>query len=154
MTNLPREQWVHALSALPEARLQAVVDALPADLRVSPKALPQAGLGMLKMRDSAFGDAFYLGEFPLAGCWVTVTTPEGRSIEGAAWIMDDRTEYAEQLALCDAVMAGRLPGWEAVAELLDHGMRERARRASERKAMLARTKVDFSLLDDVGDDDD
>jgi alpha-D-ribose 1-methylphosphonate 5-triphosphate synthase subunit PhnG len=62
-------------------------------------------------------------------------------------------ERAEELALCDAVLAARLPGWRQVYELLQEGMARRAENSRERKAMLARTRVDFSLLDDVGGDD-
>jgi alpha-D-ribose 1-methylphosphonate 5-triphosphate synthase subunit PhnG len=153
MNNLSREEWVSALSAVPEAALREVVDAFPATWTVRPKALPQAGLGMLKMRDSALGEPFYLGEFPLTTCWVKVTTETGDVAEGAALVMDDRIERAEKMALCDAVLASRLPGWEQVMELVKQGAERRRDIARERKSMLARTRVDFSLLDDVGDDD-
>lgn len=152
MTDLSREEWVSVLSAVPEAVLREVVNSFPTTWTVSPKALPQAGLGMLKMRDSALSEAFYLGEFPLATCWVTVTTETGDVAEGAALVMDDQVERAEQMALCDAVLAARLPGWQQVAELVEQGAERRRCLARERKVMLARTRVDFSLLDDVGDD--
>jgi len=154
MNKLPREAWASALSAVPKDSLSAVIDRFPSSWKIRPKALPQAGLGMLKMRDSALGDAFYLGEFPLATCWVTVVTEAGDTAEGATLIMDDRIERAEQLALCDAVLSARLPGWQRVAELVELGVERRNEWARERKSMLARTRVDFSLLDDVGDDDD
>jgi alpha-D-ribose 1-methylphosphonate 5-triphosphate synthase subunit PhnG len=153
MNELAREEWVRALSAVPETRLTEVVDALPSEWKIRPDTLPQAGLGMLKMRDSAFNEPFYLGEFPLASCSVTVTTGSGETAQGAALVMDDRVERAEQLALCDAVLAARLPGWRQVYELLLEGMARRAEISRERKAMLARTRVDFSLLDDVGGED-
>jgi alpha-D-ribose 1-methylphosphonate 5-triphosphate synthase subunit PhnG len=153
MSELAREEWVSALSAVSESRLSAVVKALASDWQIRPKTLPQAGLGMLKMRDSALNEPFYLGEFPLASCSVTVTTGSGETAEGAALVMDDRVERAEELALCDAVLAARLPGWRQVYELLQEGMARRAENSRERKAMLARTRVDFSLLDDVGGDD-
>lgn len=148
-----REQWVSALTAVPEAALKAVVDGFPASWSIRPKVLPQAGLGMLKLRDSAFNEPFYLGEFPLASCWITLTTDDGTTVEGAAQVMDDRVECVEQLALCDAVLAARLPGWESVSSLVEQGMAVRERTAQQRKTILARTRVDFSLLDDVGDDD-
>lgn len=155
MTNeYPREEWLAALSAVPEERLNSVIDPIAARLKVSPRALPQAGMGMLKMRDTALNEAFYLGEFPLATCWVSVSDEEGREVEGAAQVMDDRVERAERLALCDAVLAGRLPGWESVNELVEQGVEQRRRVAAERKAMLLRTRVDFSLLDDIGGEDD
>ncbi|MCG8123513.1 MAG: phosphonate C-P lyase system protein PhnG, partial [Candidatus Thiodiazotropha taylori] len=64
-----------------------------------------------------------------------------------------RMERAEQLAVCDAVMTGRLPGWQKVEALLQEGSARREQISRERKAMLARTKVDFSLLEDVGSED-
>jgi alpha-D-ribose 1-methylphosphonate 5-triphosphate synthase subunit PhnG len=151
--NLSREEWVSAISAVPEQKLAHVVNSFPKDWKVTPKALPQEGLGLLKMRDSALGDAFYLGEFPLATCWLRITTADGICAEGAATVMDDRIERAEQMALCDAVLAARLPGWQAVEQLIKEGRERRHSKARERKSMLARTRVDFSLLDDVGQDD-
>ncbi|MET0043030.1 MAG: phosphonate C-P lyase system protein PhnG [Candidatus Thiodiazotropha sp. 6PLUC3] len=152
MSNLPREQWVRALSAVPEEALASAVQNFPNAWKVTPKALSQEGLGLLKFRDSALGDAFYLGEFPLASCWLSITTPDGVNAEGAAMVMDVRAERAEQMALCDAVLSSRLPGWEAVAKLNDQGCEQLALKARERKTMLAKTRVDFSLLDDVGEE--
>jgi alpha-D-ribose 1-methylphosphonate 5-triphosphate synthase subunit PhnG len=151
MTNIPREEWVSAMRAVPEQALSRVVHSFPKEWKVTPKALPQEGLGLLKMRDSALGDAFYLGEFPLASCWLSVTTSEGATAEGAAIVMDDRVERAEHMALCDAVLSAQLPGWEGVASLIDEGRRQQEIVARERKSMLARTRVNFSLLDEVED---
>jgi alpha-D-ribose 1-methylphosphonate 5-triphosphate synthase subunit PhnG len=108
---------------------------------------------MIQLNDSAFDEPFYLGEFPLASAWVEVRTADGQVAEGAAQIMDDRIELAETLALCDAVLSARLPGWEQLAELLQQGMEIIETTRQERKQMLASTQVDFSLLDDMGDDD-
>jgi alpha-D-ribose 1-methylphosphonate 5-triphosphate synthase subunit PhnG len=151
MNELAREEWVGVLNLVPDSALHEVVDSFPGEWLIKPKSLPQAGLGMLKMRDSAFGEPFYLGEFPLATCWITVTTQEGNSAEGAALIMDDQIERAEQIALCDAVLSSKLPGWQKVQDLIDHGKCLKEKQAIERKAMLALTRVDFSLLDDVGE---
>jgi alpha-D-ribose 1-methylphosphonate 5-triphosphate synthase subunit PhnG len=153
MNEIAREDWLSALSAVPEEQLNALVDALSATWVVRPRTLPQAGLGMLRMRDSALNEAFHLGEFPLASCSISVTIESGETAEGAALVMDDRVERAERLALCDAILAARLPGWRQVFALLFDGMTRRDDLNHERKAMLARTRVDFSLLDDVGGDD-
>lgn len=153
LERLPREEWCAALRLAPQDELQRLLDAISKDWRIVPKALPQAGLGMLKLRDSAFNEPFYLGEFPLATCWIGVVTADGREVEGAALTMDDEVQQAERLALCDAVLSARLPGWQSLEVLLAQGWRKRRLIAQERKAMLARTRVDFSLLDDVGDDD-
>ncbi|MCG7995988.1 MAG: phosphonate C-P lyase system protein PhnG [Candidatus Thiodiazotropha taylori] len=150
---MTREEWVSALTALPEKRLTELVKGFPADWKVQPTTLPQVGLGMMKMKESAFNESFYLGEFPLASCTVTVTTDSGECAAGGALVMDDRMERAEQLAVCDAVMTGRLPGWQKVEAHLQEGSARREQISRERKAMLARTKVDFSLLEDVGGED-
>jgi alpha-D-ribose 1-methylphosphonate 5-triphosphate synthase subunit PhnG len=107
---------------------------------------------MLRLRDSALNESFYLGEFPLSSCTISVTTESGETAEGAALVMDDRVERAERLALCDAILAARLPGWRQVFALLFDGIARRDDLNCERKAMLARTRVDFALLDDVGGD--
>jgi alpha-D-ribose 1-methylphosphonate 5-triphosphate synthase subunit PhnG len=153
MKQLAREQWVSALSIVPEPSLENLAKSFPKSWKVMPKALPQSGLGMLKLRDATLGEAFYLGEFPLASCWLSVTTEDGERAEGSAMVMDDRVDRAEQMALCDAVLSAQLPGWEKVAALIEQGMELRTRQTRERKTILARTRVDFSLLDEVGDGD-
>lgn len=153
-TSLPREQWVAALSRVPEATLDDLVASFPSNWVVRAKTLPQSGLGMLKMRDTALSEEFYMGEFPLANCWVVIRTPDGIDAEGAAWVMDDRAERAEKMALCDAVLSARLTGWQLVSDLLNQGMQLQKQDSDERKSLLAKTRVDFSLLDDAGDDND
>jgi alpha-D-ribose 1-methylphosphonate 5-triphosphate synthase subunit PhnG len=152
LRELPREQWLAALSRVPESALEALVAGFPSNWVVQAKTLPQSGLGMLKMRDTALGEAFYMGEFPLSNCWVSVRTEHGHEAQGAAWIMDDRAERAEQMALCDAVLSARLPGWEQVEDLLGIGFKVQEDESRERKSLLAKTRVDFSLLDDAGED--
>jgi alpha-D-ribose 1-methylphosphonate 5-triphosphate synthase subunit PhnG len=152
MTELVREEWISTLSLVPDSALREVIDRLPADWVIKPRALPQEGLGLLKLQDSALGEPFYLGEFPLSSCWLSITTQEGLTAEGAALIMDNCIDRAEQLALCDAVLAAKLPGWERVAELLAQGLERKRAIANERKAILAHTRVDFSLLDEAGGD--
>ncbi len=150
----PRESWISALAAVPEERLARLVNELSSGWRIQPSSLPQAGLGMLTLRESAFNEPFYLGEFPLASCAVRVVTESGQTGEGAAQVMDDRVERAQQLALCDAILAGRLVGWQRLLELMEEGQNRLQQTCLERKALLARTRVDFSLLDDLGDIDD
>lgn len=144
-----RSEWVCALKALPADEVISFASRLSADCMVRPKAMPQAGLGMLKLRESAFAQEFYLGEFPFASAWLEVTSQDGQVAEGAAQVMDDRQELAESLALCDAVLAGRLPGWEQVLTLIERGRAINVAAVRERKRMLACTQVDFSLLDDA-----
>lgn len=148
-----RTTWVSALTALPVLDLLALTRELSANWQVRPKSVPQSGLGMLKLNDSAFNEPFYLGEIPVASAWLEVRTADGQIVQGAAQVMDDRVDVAEALALCDAIMFARLPGWQQVAALVEQGMRAREAISLERKRILAYTQVDFSLLDDVGDDD-
>jgi len=147
-----RKNWVNALNAIPSIELISTIEELTEDWIVRPKSIPQSGLGMLKLNDSAFNEPFYLGEFPFASAWVEILTPQGLSAEGAAQVMDDRVEVAETLALCDAILSEQLPGWEQVSALVEKGMMIRKATDQERKQILACTQVDFSLLDDVGDE--
>jgi alpha-D-ribose 1-methylphosphonate 5-triphosphate synthase subunit PhnG len=147
---------LRALHTRPAEHLHSLVDELARQSawQVSPKALPQSGLGMLQLTDSALQDNFNLGEFPLSTAWVVIRLSDGRTVEGAAQVMDDRQQLAEHLAVCDAVLRHRLPGCERVEQEIAHGMEDLARLNRERQAMLVRTRVDFSLLDSIDDDDE
>lgn len=146
---IDRTAWISALSALPTEQLLSYTAELSSDWTIRPKSIPQSGLGMLKLNDSAFEEAFYLGEFPLASAWLEIKTSEGVIAEGAAQVMDDRVEIAEALALCDAVLSAKLPGWDQLNKMVNQGMKIREATNQDRKHMLASTRVDFSLLDDV-----
>ena len=149
---IQRTEWISALKVLPIDNLLALTTKLSENWILRPKSVPQSGLGVMKLKDTAFNEAFYLGEFPLATSWLEVTTPDGKKSEGAAQVMDDRVELAEALALCDAVLSSQLPGWEQVYNLVEQGVAINKKSNRERKMMLARTRVDFSLLDNVGGD--
>lgn len=147
-----RSAWVSALSAVPVDELLALSGELAAGWSVRPKAIPQSGLGILKLNDSALHEDFYLGEFPFASAWLEVTTSDGQTAQGAAQLMDDRLDVVEAMALCDAILSTRLPGWERVLRLIEKGLAWRAATRRERRLMLAQTRVDFSLLDEAGAD--
>jgi len=147
-----RKNWISALNAIPSNELISTVKELTEDWLVRPKSIPQSGLGVLKINDSAYNESFFLGEFPFASAWIEAQTPQGQTAEGAAQVMDDRVEVAETLALCDAILSEKLPGWELVSALVEKGMMIRKATDQERKQILACTQVDFSLLDDVGDE--
>lgn len=149
---IQRTAWISALKALPTNNLLALTTKLSEDWMLRPKSVPQSGLGMMKLKDSAFNEAFYLGEFPMSTAWLEVTTPDGHKAEGAAQVMDDNIEIAEALALCDAVLSSELPGWQQVYSMVEQGLAIREKTNRERKVMLARTRVDFSLLDNAGDE--
>lgn len=151
--NAERHQWIRYLSALADEELLAWAQRVPSEWRIRPKAVPQSGLGMLKLRDGAFHEPFYLGEFPLATAWLSIRTAQGQEAEGAASVMDDRLDVAQALALADAVLSARLPGWQEVLALLEKGRALCEQTERRRKLMLKRTQVDFSLLEEAEGDD-
>jgi len=146
---VPRNLWVHALSAIPENDLKTAADQLKVGYDIRHRVLPEEGLGLLKMKDGAFGDHYYIGEFPVASAHVELHDQKGRVFEGGTHVMHDSAAYAADLAVCDAVLANRLPGWETIAELVEAGMQRRGEEHLKRKTMLARTKVNFDLLSTV-----
>lgn len=146
-----RATWAAALTAAPAAEVTALGNHLAADHRVAPLSVPQAGLYLLTMRDGVFHDRFNLGEIPVATAAVEVVASDGTRATGGASLLGDSLELAGAVAVCDAVLAHRLAGWQQVADLVARGAAVRAKTARVRGAMLTRTAVDFGGL---GDDDD
>lgn len=151
---LPRSQWMRALAAADEARIVALAARLASDLQATPSAPPRAGLALLRLRESVMLDTFYLGEIPVASARVLLRAPDGRRVEGGAIVMDDSGDLAAALAVLDGVLAHDLPGAHDVEGLLREGQAEIDGVARVRGAMLARTRVDFSLMAEVGNGDD
>lgn len=152
----PRSVWIRALSAHSAPMLFALSKELTQDCELRFTTLPQAGLGLLQLTDGAFHEPYYLGEFPLSSCSVELTSPEGRVAAGGALVMADDSNLVRSLAILDAVLAFKFPGWEKVSALVDAGMEKRAEEDRRRRAMLAATRVDFAMLNnaDMEDDDD
>lgn len=138
----------------PLEEVEALALRLTKDYIVTYPVLPQTGLAMLQLEEGALGTAFYLGEFPLAKCEVSLQLSDGRQVNGAAQIMDDRVEFAQALALLDAVLAHQLPGCDEAQILLNLGMKKIADEEAIRQRMLAQTRVDFSMLSVTEEDDD
>ena len=149
-----RKNWVRLLMAVDEQDVHQLAEKLTKDWQLNYKSLPQSGLGMLKLRDGALHEPFYLGEIPIASAWVELTLPNGDKAEGAAQVMDDSQQLAEAIAVCDAILANKLSGHEAITALMQQGADSIAAEGANRKQILARTHVDFSLLDAAGDDDE
>ena len=149
-----RAQWLRLWSALPAAAVKALAADLVGQHRVEDLALPQSGLGLLPLTDSALGDTYFIGEIPLAQAHVRVTTTQGQSIEGAATLVDDRAGVARSMAILDAVLAARLAGSEAALQLLAKGEAAMMEQDRQRRALLAATRVDFALLGTSEEDDD
>lgn len=150
--NLERKDWIRALSAHPAIVLNALADELTADCEMKLMSLPQAGLGLLTLTDGAFHEPYYLGEFPLSSCSVELSLSDGRRAAGGAQVMADDAELARSLAILDAILAAKFPGWERVSAHIESGGLRRAEEDRRRRAMLAATRVDFAMLN--GDDDD
>ncbi len=152
--NIPRSTWPGALALLPLTRFEQALTSMTQNWRIEPVQLPASGLAMLQVNDSAFGDAYNLGEIPLTTMWLEITTPDGQSAQGAAQLMDDDAEKVRWLAICDAVLSARLEGFDQVKALLDEGVAKFAREQRLRQALLSKTRVDFALLSANGEDDD
>lgn len=152
--NIPRKDWPGALCALHANTVKEVVALLLTNFEVRDVALPQAGLGLLSMRDSAFHESYFIGEIPVARSEVILSTSSGEETRGAAVIVDDRAQFARSIAILDAVLAAKLAGWEQAADLVKRGMEVRALKDKERKKLLTATRVDFSLLGQEDDEDE
>lgn len=152
--NLKRRDWIRALTAHPAPVLNALADRLTTGCEVVLTSLPQAGLGLLTLTDGAFHESYFLGEFPLSTCRVELVLPDGRRAEGGAQVMADDAELARSLAILDATLASRLPGWEQVSTHVESGAFQRNEENRRRGAMLAATRVDFALLGNTEEDGD
>lgn len=150
---IPRKDWPRALCALRADDVKATVAELLQKMEVRDIALPQAGLGLLSLCDGAFREPFFIGEIPVARAEVIVRTPAGEEARGGAVIVDDRAQFARSIAILDAVLAGKLPGWQLAAGRVKQGMEIRKQKDGERKRLLAATRVDFSLLGQEDDED-
>jgi alpha-D-ribose 1-methylphosphonate 5-triphosphate synthase subunit PhnG len=151
--NIPRKDWPSALCALHAGKVKETVALLMHNFEIRDVALPQSGLGLLSMRDGAFHESFFIGEMPVARAEVILRTITGKEVKGGALIVDDRAQLARAIAILDAVLAGKLSGWETAASLVQDGIAARKQIEGERKKLLAATRVDFSLLGD-GDNED
>lgn len=140
------QQWVRALTAHAPATVIQLATQLVQGWQVSYETIPQTGVSLLQLQDSVFHQPYYLGEIPLSTARVQLTIPEGERFSGGAQVMSDVPDLATSLAVCDAILANQLVGWEQVAELIELGQAIRYEEERLRGAMLAKTRVDFSLL--------
>ena len=140
-------QWLRSLTALTPETVIQLASQLTQDWQVSYEAIPQKGLSLLQLQDSVFKEPYYLGEIPLSTARVRLENADGQSYEGGVQVMSDVPDFAASLAICDAIFSNELTGWQQVAELIDRGRAIRQEEDRLRGAMLAKTRVDFSLLD-------
>ncbi|MBS3998056.1 MAG: phosphonate C-P lyase system protein PhnG [Hydrogenophaga sp.] len=149
----PRADWLRLWSALPARQTQALATQLAQRYRAEDLDLPQSGLGLLPLTDSALGDTYFVGEIPLARAHVRMSF-ENQTTEGAATLLDDRAGLARALAILDGVLAARWPGHEDARDLLTEGAAVVEVEQHTRRALLAATRVDFALLGTTEEDDD
>lgn len=103
---------------------------------------PSNGLVMMRLRDTARKDAFYLGEVLVTECKVRI----GDCI-GIGLVRGDRPELARNLAAIDAAWAADsqlLPEWIRELEAEEGRIRDRLNREATR---ILATRVDFSTME-------
>lgn len=148
-----RSNWIRALMTHPMPDIFRLRDRCTGHLEVHHLRSAESGLSLLQLRETALGQRYYLGEFPLSVARVELRSSDGRTGEGAAQVMDDNVELASALAILDGVLANRLDGHEEVASFIREGLARLNRERRIREGMLARTRVDFSLLSTVEESD-
>lgn len=148
----PRSQWARALLSVVTEDVMSAAEAITAGCALTHRAIPRSGLMLMRMTESVFNEDYYLGELPISSAWVELTDTSGRKAEGSAQIMDDRQELALAIAVCDAALANRMAGWEGVAALVRKGMDLIEQEHRVRRAMLAKTRVDFAIVSEDADE--
>lgn len=157
MKNTIRKHWFNFLIRLPEERITAAAESMLAGWQLHHISLPRSGLALLDIRDGALGEDFYMGEYPLARAHIELRNDQGDCFQGGAVAMADSVSHVVALAVCDAVYANRLAGWQEVAALVEEGVAITQCDMEVRRSILARTRVNFSLLeaaDGTGEDHD
>lgn len=150
---ITRAQLPRLLLALDAGEVCKTVERLAAPYQIEDITLPQAGLGLLQIRDGAFQEAYYPGEIPLSTAHVALRA-NGVRIEGAARILHDSLPLVRAIAIADAMYASSLPEKTALELLLKQGLAKVMEQESTRKKILARTRVDFALLGTAEEDGD
>ena len=131
----------------PELR-RRLADEVRSTHRVVDIAPPEAGLTMIKMRETAKRTLFYLGELLITEAKVRV---EGKV--GLGLIAGDDPESAVDLAVIDAAYNGSLPithGWQDA--LAREESRLKAVRSKDHTQLLE-TRVRFETMDTEINDD-
>jgi len=148
--DLKRSATNKALLALEPELVKACIEEISQSWTINLKSQPKAGLGMIQLEDSAMGQPFYLGEFPCATAWVTLEAVAGQVYQGAANIFSDDQDLAFAVAVADAALSASLEGIQPLRDLIKSGTKKVERENRIRKAMLAKTKVDFAMLNEAG----
>ncbi|MEQ3363758.1 phosphonate C-P lyase system protein PhnG [Raoultibacter massiliensis] len=105
---------------------------------------PREELVMVKVRESARNSLFYLGEALMCSCRVRIA-----DTMGFGYVLGSKRNAAYNLALIDAAFSSgeafeRMSKWEQRIE--KEARRQREKQAKDR-ALIERTRVDFSTMD-------
>ena len=142
-----RSKWAVYLAAADRDALLHTAAKLASEFKAVSIKPATSGLGVLQIQDTVRCESFHLGEFSASRSVVRLTNAEGEQVTGGAVIMADDTGLATNLAVLDAVLAARWPGWQAAGDLLRAGAQAQMLVEQERKKIWASTSVDFSTLD-------
>lgn len=152
--SVSRHQWPRCFMAIDADLIRKEAQRFAECFCIEDVQLPQSGLGLMKVRDGALGELYFPGELPLATARVRITASDGVDCDGAAQIMDDRASLARDIAILDAVLAHRLPGYHTIISLLQKGQDNIEAQTKERRALLETTRVNFSLLGHAEEEND
>lgn len=146
----PRTQWVRLLAQLPVEQVKQVVEQSITGLTLSYVQVPDAGLALVTLQDAAKGEPFYLGEMGLVQSHIQLSE-EDNHYQGYAAVMADDENVATLYAVCDAILAHKLNGHEALQVLLNTAAAQIDLEQANWQKLLATTMVNFSLLSEAED---
>lgn len=149
MTQL-RSQWVRLLSQLPVEQVKQVVEQSIGHLTLSYVQVPDAGLALVTLQDAAKGEPFYLGEMGLVQSHIQLSEGD-KHYQGYAAVMVDDENMATLYAVCDAILAHQLNGYEGLQPLLIKAQQQIDQQQADWQKLLATTMVNFSLLSEAED---
>ena len=103
---------------------------------------PNHGLVMIKMRETAKKELFYLGEVLVSEAKVYVEDTLGMGV-----VIGDKEELAGNLAVIDAAYKQGLIETESWEQVLVEEDEKNQKRENLEQARILKTKVDFSTMD-------
>ena len=142
---ITRNNHIKALCSAPPNQVMDLARALKPLFEVTTMALPENGLGILKLRETAGNDAFFIGEVPVSTAHVALQK-DGQTYHGGACILSDNQDLAQSIAILDAILENELSGVVRCRELVEMGLDAIKERDTMRHTILARTKVAFNVL--------
>lgn len=150
-----RASWPSLLALLPSATIaESLARVQELGYSFGPIQPSGDGFALLQLEDSTQRQPFNLGELPLATAVVRVTTPDGRTLDGAAQLMTSDVAQVEGIAVWDAILADDAQedeakaAWRIGAALLEQAQVARDELTQQRQAILGATKVKFQMMDE------